>query len=199
MQTFRVQIDRIIVVCPTFRIQETYDPMRKLVMENDIYSELNKDDFKNLFNQIKRQQTKKKNAGERYQRILILVDDMAGTNMIHGSRFSPFANLSIQSPHWNISMIVVTQQPTNVSPSFRDNAEGLIVFPSEGKLEVEWLKKSYESVCMAEGQLVELLRHAWRGGISGNSEWGKHFLFIQSLPRRRSRFWLDFEHEIHHE
>ncbi len=196
-QQFRRIVDRIIIVCPTYNIQDTFDPIRKLVQPCDVYTRATKEDFVLIYKSIKKIQEFNKSKGNAMQRILILVDDMAGTPALHGSRISPFAHLSIQTPHWSTSMIVITQQPTNVSPSFRDNAEAIVVFPSEGVLEVEWLYRCYSSLMMNEGDMKRIILKAWRGGRKDNQEWGKHFLFIECTPRRHSQFWIDFDTRIY--
>jgi hypothetical protein len=93
------------------------------------------------------------------------VDDCAGTKAIHGNGMGPFANLAIQTPHWNVSMVVVTQQPARVDPSFRNNAETIIVFPAEGKQEVDWVKDIRKSLLMKEGRMEEMILEAWKGII----------------------------------
>lgn len=189
-------VDEIIVMCPTFNTQKTFDPIRKLVDEKNIWTGGNKNDFSGIHRYLKTSQDMRIKRGLPQKRVLILVDDMAGTNAIHGGRFSPFAHLAIQTPHLNCSLIVITQQPTSVSPSFRDNCEGVMVFPSEGILEVDWLKRSYQSLMMEENQMQKIILSAWRGGRKDNEEWGLHFLFIECLPRKHSRFWIDFEKQI---
>jgi hypothetical protein len=166
------------------------------VKSEDIYLVSDKKVFDRIFKTIKASQEKRIRENKKTEKILILVDDLAGTVTVHGSRFSPFANLSIQTPHWNTSMIVITQQPTSISPSFRDNAEGIIVFPSEGELEIEWLKRCYQSLIMETTDMKKIILTAWRGGRNDNEEWGQHFLYIECLPRRHSKFYIDFKYEI---
>lgn len=189
-------VDKIYVVCPTWESQTTFDPMRHLVDPKDVYLTADKDTFTSLFRKIKLEQNLCLKKREPKKDILILIDDMSGSEAIHGGRRSPFGNLAIQTPHWNVSMMVLTQQPTTVSPSFRDNVENIFVFPSEGTLEVDWLKRCWTSLLMTKGKMEKIILEAWRGGRNDNSEWGKHFLFIQATPRRHSRFWIDLEKEI---
>lgn len=184
------------IMCPSWYTQKTFDPIRHLVDDKDVWTNGNKVDFTLIHNLIKSIQMRRKKQGQKAKRFLILVDDMAGTPAIHGNRISPFAHLSVQTPHLDASMIVITQQPTNVSPAFRDNAENIVVFPSEGELEIEWLKRCYQSLIMEEGMMKKIILKAWRGGKNNNDEWGQHFLFIQALPRKHSRFWIDFKKEI---
>ncbi len=196
LNSFRFLVERIIIVCPTFFIQDVFKPLHKLVLPKDVYESVTKNDFDLIYKNIAREQKARKLKGEPLQKILILVDDMAGTTALHGGQISPFAHLAIQTPHWSTSMIVLTQGPTLVSPSFRKNAENILVFPSEGQIDVDWLKNTFQSVVMEPDKIRQILIKAWRGGRHDDKEWGLHFLFIESPPRRHTRFWIDFDKEI---
>lgn len=189
-------MDRILILCPTFHTQKTFDAMRHLVMQQDVWLG-GKNDIADIHRVIKVTQTMRAAKGQPSIRFLVVIDDMAGTQQLHGgTRVSPFGNFAIQTPHLNTSLIVVTQQPTCVSPSFRDNAEYICVFPSEGLLEVDWLKRNFQSLLMETGEMRSVILTAWRGGKNNNQEWGKHFLVIEATPRKHSLFWIDGEREI---
>jgi hypothetical protein len=190
------QITRLIVVCPTFRMQSCFDPLRRYVKESDIHDCISVDTFKRISRDIFRVQKELSQCNSDSERILVLVDDCAGSNAIHGNRQGAFAHLAVQTPHWNTSMFVITQNPTSVSPSFRENAENVVIFPSEGEAECLWLKRCYQSIGMEADLMERIISLAWRGGREDNEEWGKHFLLIMATPRTRSRFFIDFKKEI---
>lgn len=183
-------------------MQKTFDPIRGYVKPSDVFTQITDRTFQSLFLTLKKSQESELDSTGKCTPICILVDDMAGCSALHGGRISPFGNLAIQTPHWNITLIVITQQPTAVTPSFRDNIENCIMFPSEGELEVEWLKRSYNSLMISncEKKRMEHLKAvtllAWRGGHRHNKEWGKHFLGIHAPTRSHSRFYVDFKQEI---
>jgi len=199
---FYKQIDRIIIICPTFLVQKTFAPMRdekrinSMIDPTDVYTEVTESTFKKVKNDIELKIKKANEVGGKTTRILILVDDLAGNSVIHNNRKGCFANFAVQTTHWNVSLFVISQQPFCVDPNFRNNCEGIIVFPSEGIDDLTWLKRAYQSLAMNQIQMKEILLLAWKGGKNDNSEWGRHFLFINSQPRRHTRFFIDFKKEI---
>lgn len=177
-------------------MQDAFDGIRKYVRPEDVYLRLDAATFKRITAKIfNAQKQSLKNTGKKI-RFLVLVDDCAGSNAIHGNRQSPFAHLAVQTTHWSMTLIVITQNPTSVSPSFRENAENVAIFPSEGELEYQWLRRTYQSLAMEEDLMKKIITTAWKGGKRDNAEWGKHFLFIAARPRTHSRFFIDFKQEI---
>lgn len=190
----RHEVDRIIVICPSFWVQKTFAPMHHLVKEQDVYPRLNKQTFKIIEQTLDARNTKAVLSGGRVERVLILVDDMAGNPILYGSRQGPFGHLAVRTPHLQLSMIVITQQPMFITPAFRENCEYIVVFPSEGIVELDWLKRNYESIIMKRNKvsIEDIVCFAWQGGRRDSKEWGTHFLIIESIPRQRSRYWIDF-------
>jgi hypothetical protein len=162
----------------------------------DIHTKQDKNLFDRILLSIKNEYDKAKLMGVAPKRSFVLVDDLAGESLIHNNRKGSFSNFSVACTHWKTSMFVITQSPMAVDPAFRENCEGIIVFQSEGIYNVEWLRKSYQSLAMREIDMKAIIEMAWRGGRSDNSEWGKHFLFIFAEPRKHTRFFIDFKEEI---
>lgn len=112
LNNYRAQVDRIIMCCPTWH-QPLFDPIRHLVHIRDVYTDVSKETFAKIARELERD-TRLGKA----KRVLLYVDDCAGTKAIHGNGVGPFAHLAIQTPHWNVSMIVVSQQPSRVDPRY---------------------------------------------------------------------------------
>jgi len=182
---YKKLVTRILVVCPTFDVQDTFDPIRRMVPPFNWFKGDDENTFADIFDIIRFNP----------EPTLIVVDDMSGTKAIHGNRKGHFANLAIAVTHWNTSLFVITHQPTSVSPNMRDNTENIIIFPSEGEDDVKWLKRAYTTIAMNKKLMEEMIALAWRG-INTDTEWGKHFLFIHAAPREPSRFFIDFDYEI---
>lgn len=194
-EQLKKSLDRIILVSSSSH-QNTYDSIRKFIQRNDIHSNPHKDTFKNIFEDIAKLVRIAHNNGIPPQRTLILVDDLAGTGLMHNNRKGAFASLSVQTPHWSISLIVISHKPTNTDPDFRNNAENIIIFPPDGEEEYLWVKRCYQSLAMKNKSLLQIVSFAFNGGKDNSSEWGKHFLFIYAEPRSHSRFFVDFDREI---
>ncbi len=194
-EQLKPSLDRIILVSQSSH-QDTFDPIRRFILKKDIHGQPNKDTFKNIFNNIAQLVVIAEKNGLPPQRTLILVDDLAGTGLMHNNRKGAFANLSVQTPHWSVSLIVISHRPTNTDPDFRNNAENIIIFPPDGEEEYLWLKRCYQSLAMENKSLLQIVTYAFKGGRKDSSEWGKHFLFIYAEPRSHSRFFVDFDREI---
>jgi hypothetical protein len=189
-------MDRYIAICPSFHSQSTFDPIRHLFRHDDVYENPKADIFKKIFNDIKAFNTFAISKGRRRPNTFILLDDMTGNNIIHGSGKGTFAQFACQVTHFKASLMVISHDPKRVDPNFRKNAENFIIFPSESKYDTAWLEESFNSrVFSLHHDFNDIVYQAWTGG-KGNKEVGKHFLFISSQPRQLSRFFSDFEYQI---
>lgn len=192
-QQLRNQIDRLIVICPTWH-QKLFDPIRDLVKnEEDVIENFDKDPFHKIYDQlvyIKKQCEKK---GIATPNTLIFVDDMAGSKFLHGGRINKFSLLSIQTTHWNTSIVVITQAPKAITPSFRDNLENLITFPLNKSEDQEWLFKEFNGNMFNKKRFKKIIKIAWS---SFDGRYGEHFLFIHLPIRSETRYFSDFKYEL---
>jgi hypothetical protein len=188
-----MHMDRYIVICPSFRSQETYSAIRHKFHEKDIHENPKPSKFKEIMDELFNFRAFAKSKGIN-PKTLILIDDMAGKSIIHGNGKGAFANFATQVTHLNASCIVASQMPKTVDPNFRSNAENFMVFPSESEREMKWLNESFNSTIIYDKtDFREKVKQAWRGR-DGNI--GEHFLFIHSAPRKLSRFFSDFDYEV---
>ena len=96
-------MDRILILCPTYQTQTTFDPIRKLVYARDVWDGKGKKDIQEMEQIMDTTQKRRIKEGLKKTRFLVIVDDMAGTTALHGNRISPFGHLSIQTPHLSCS------------------------------------------------------------------------------------------------
>jgi hypothetical protein len=61
---------------------------------------------------------------------------------------------------------------------------------------VDWLLREYKTLHMDSDSMREVVETAWLGGRTDDSEEGEHFLYIQAVPRKPTKFYIDFEREI---
>jgi hypothetical protein len=187
---------RYIVVCPSFRQQSTYDPIRKLFVARDIHEKPSNQLFQKIYDSVTGFYKDMVSKGNHPPKTLIIFDDIAGQNMVQGNGRGAFANFSIQCTHWNASMIVISQQPKRIDVSFRENAEHIIAFPSESENEVRWLIDTHNSSIFSKTfNFKDVIFTAWTNG-NGIEQVGKHFLYICAPPRSLARFFCDFDKEI---
>jgi len=193
---FCSKVDRIIVVCPNFKSQDTFKPMRHLVKDEDIYTKVHDKTFVAIQTKLEASVEKNTTLGLPKSKILIFVDDVAGLSAVQGKGTGAFSHLSVQSRWWNVSMFVLVQQPKRVDVSFRDNAENFIVFQDRGGASYKWLKEAYTALDMNTESVRELVLLAWRGGREDDRERGRHFLFINHAFFGGTKFFIDFTQEI---
>jgi GTPase SAR1 family protein len=136
----RREIDRFIIICPTWETQDIFRCMDDIVQINrDVIQDAEEN---NPFQRIKgeliamRKHCQKK--GVRI-RVCLFIDDMAGTPILHGGLITPFSSLSTQMRNLDLSCLVLTQQPKLITPSFRLNSNYVISFPATTRNERDWL------------------------------------------------------------
>jgi Poxvirus A32 protein len=189
-----MNMDRYIVICPSFREQETYAPIRHLFQEKDIHENPKPSKFKEIMDELRNFRAFAKTKGIN-PKTLILIDDMAGQSIIHGNGKGAFANFATRITHLNASCCIATQMPKTVDPNFRSNAENFMVFPSESEREMTWLNDSFNSTIIYDKKtdFKDKVKEAWKGK---DGKIGEHFMFIHSAPRKLSRFFSDFDFEV---
>jgi len=182
---------------PSFHVQTTFDPVRKLFRDRNVFTDPDQKTLEYVVKSIKDIANLCAKKGVAIPKTLILIDDLAGNSIIHGNRRGCFSNFVTQYRHYNVTIMVISQQPKSVDPNFRDNVSHTIVFPSEREEEVAWMKGAYNSSILRNRSSIEkIISSAWRGFKINNDEVGEHFLYIQSKARGLSRFFLDFDSEI---
>ncbi len=141
------QVDRLIVVVASFWTQDTFKPLwqltkvnkgedtARLIPKRDLFAELTPDVLRFIQKQLH-----EKAADER---VAIFIDDQAGSHSVHLGRKGVFATIANNAVWQNSSVIVLTQNLTSISPSFRDNVEGLIAFQTIKLAEFKLLKSEY--------------------------------------------------------
>ena len=182
---------------PSFYVQSTFDPIRHLFRRRNVFTEPDQKSLEFIVKSIKDIANLCAKKGIASPKTTILIDDLAGNSIIHGNRRGVFSNFVTQFRHYNVSIIVISQQPKSVDPNFRDNVCDTIVFPTEREEDVNWMKGAYNSSILRNKASVDsIISSAWRGLKVGNDEVGEHFLYIHSQQRGVSRFFVDFNSEI---
>jgi hypothetical protein len=193
-EVLRKQIDRLIVLCPTWD-QALFDPIRDLVMDKtDVIEDYDNDPFKGLLKQLRTIHAICKKKDIKTPNTLLLIDDMAGTKMLHGGAISPFGHISVQASHWNLSIFVLTQKAKAITPSFRDNLEYLVAFPLNKTDDQEWLFKEFNGNMVRKKVFMKLIKRSWKG--FEDSGYGRHFLFIYFPSGSHLRYFSDFAYEL---
>ena len=126
---FKKHFDYIILICPTFSWNKTYQEW-KYINDSDLFSiECDQDKVdKRLY--IVQEIFKGTNS-------LIILDDCASSQDVK-NRTSELVKLAFSARHYQLSTIVITQQLTSISEPYRDNVAKVITFynPDEDDMNV---------------------------------------------------------------
>jgi hypothetical protein len=193
------QIDRLIVVCPTWSTQDVFRRLDYLVKpERDVFEDLDSNTFNTIFEQVLSQVRFCKKEGLKQIRTCILIDDCGSNNAIHGGRISSFGKLAVQLRHLGCSCLVIIQHPKLVSPNYRENVNHTIIYPSQRADELTWINNEYNSTLCSKESFLKLVFAAWDplSSQGERNEYGQHFLYIYQPPRKAIQFFREFEEEL---
>lgn len=199
LRVFQNQIDRYIVICPTWSTQGIFRNLDHLVKpDRDIFEDLENETFNSIYQQILQQIRYCQENGREPIRTLLFIDDCGSNNLIHGGRISTFGKLAIQFRHLNVSSIVIVQNPKLVSPNYRENANHFIFFPCHRLEEMEWIYKEFNPSFCSKQNFFKILKKAWDSDEEKPSTEDdvNHFIYIYSPPRSHIRFFRDFASEL---
>lgn len=192
------QIDRWIMVCPTWKTQGIFRQLDHLVKpERDVIEDLQSDTFSIIMKQLLVQVRHCTNNGLDPIRTGLFIDDCGSNNHIHGNRISKFGELSIQLRHLKVSSLVLVQNPKLVSPNYRENANHFIFFPCRRAEDIKWIENEFNSSNYSSQTMRRILKAGWRGGIEDDEEeFGQHFVYILLAARKPIRYFSDFKIEL---
>jgi hypothetical protein len=194
--------ERLIIVCPGFHKQQMFRLIDHLVKPTDVYENPKAGTFKAIADDIATVNDYCIKNNKEPLRTLVFVDDLAGLHVLHGGRFGDFAHFAVGCRHMDASLIVISQQPTAVSPAFRDNVNAIICFPTRRSQDIDLLIKEYKGLQMDKDQMKATILKAWKGNVkeeeSNEDEisMGKHFLFIALDPRKQAQYFSDFDYSV---
>ncbi len=179
------QVERLIVVCPTFLPQPKYRVLDKFLDEGDFFESAHESTFIEIRTQIEDQKWQVKT--------LLLIDDQAAETALHTGRKGPFAFLSYNAIWLNLTIIVVTQNLTAVTPAFTDNCENLLVFKTLRRRELDLLGDEFNP--FDDKNAFRAFYYYAVGGAGGIPEVKYNFLYV-NLNSSPVRFFKGFSLEL---
>ncbi len=196
-RVLRHQVNRLIVICPTWYTQSIFRCLDGMVKpDRDVFEDLENDTFEEIYKQILQQVRYCAQNNKEPIKTLLFIDDCGSNNLIHGGRISCFGKLAIQFRHLNVSSIVIVQNPKLVSPNYRENANHFIFFPCHRLEEMEWIYKEFNPSFCQKKTFFKILLRAW--GLKNNEENDGEttFIYIYCPPRHSIRFFKGFSSEF---
>lgn len=143
----KMKWENIYLVSPTAE-QHTFDPIRK------VFTRTFKHGASGIFDRITGLCEKRRD-----ERSLLIVDDCAADHGTNTGRKGGFANIANNARWINLSVIVITQNLSSISPSMRDNAEAIIFFRSLNVNEKEYLLRE-RNPYRTKGEMESVLAQA---------------------------------------
>ena len=139
---YRHYFDSIYVFSPTFKLDKKLQKMK--IPDSQIYED--QDDYEEIIQEIiQTQQEEIEQLGKsEADHVLLIFDDLAGSKMFSHNR-SILNRLALNSRHYNISIILTTQQSNLINTAFRTNLSAMIIFGSclNNKKELQRLRDEY--------------------------------------------------------
>jgi hypothetical protein len=117
-------------------------------------------------------------------RILLIFDDLVGSNLFSGARDNPFKKLNTTHRHWSMSLIMVSQAYREIPKTVRTQFSALILFEIPNQKEIE---------VIYEENPVGLKRQIWQKVYEAAVEGPYNFMFINYQRPRDLRIMKNFD------
>lgn len=176
---FTKQVDEIIIISPTANSQfrePGFDEAEKI---DNVEEGIGK-----ITSMI---EIRKRGDDSLKTRTLVIIDDAAGDKATNNRRKGDFAQLSVMTNHFNISVFGLFQQAKTCDANFRDNVNGVIMFATTRLEDMDILYKEYNpSIYLKKMVFFSLMDELW-GPKQTN------FCFIHKPARNRICYFRNFE------
>lgn len=132
-------IDAIFVICPTFYTQDTYKPLRKRVLRENVITRRPTDE---TFERIRKKILEYRKQ-DRAAKFLLLIDDVSADQSTNKGRKGAFASLSTEAPHLGLSIVCLFQQAKTCSAAYRNNSTDIVMFAPADQDALDCFRKEF--------------------------------------------------------
>ena len=126
--------DHIFLICPTFEWNKTYTKWKYFEDEDFIAIACDQDDVEKWLKYIV--------DFAKGSKSLIILDDCASGKTVK-NRTSELVKLGFSTRHYNLSVVVITQQLTSIAKPFRENISKLVTFYNPNKKDMITILQDY--------------------------------------------------------
>ena len=163
--------DYIILICPTYTWNETYQEWEYINDPDFIAIECDQDNVDRILNFV---QVIYKGTNS-----LIILDDCASSQDVK-NRTSELVKLAFSARHFGLSTIVITQQLNSISKPYRDNVAKVISFYNPDKDDMNVIFRRYlgHSSKKERTQLVENLKNHKYATLEINLRYPFHYKIV---------------------
>lgn len=173
--------------CPTFKQQPALQPLRDIpgaFPDSHIFTSVTDATFERIFKYLNKQRCKVPT--------LLFVDDAAGERATNLGNKGAFARLCLAAPHLNLSIVGVFQRLTACSNALRDNCEGLVMFFTTKKDDLDIVRNEFNGFLFeapSERIIDRILKLCWKSG---------RYCFILRPPRIAAIYYYsEFNKQVH--
>ena len=134
---YKNYFDYIFLICPTFEWNKTYENWKYDKDEDFIAIPCDQDNVEDWLKFIV-------NFSKGSKSLIILDDCASGKNV--KNRTSELVKLGFSARHYNLSVVVITQQLTSIAKPFRENVSKLVTFYNPNKKDMTTIIQEYLGV-----------------------------------------------------
>ena len=134
---YKRYFDHIFLICPTFEWNKTYEEWEYDKDEDFIAIPSHQDDVEKWLKFVVEYSKGSKS--------LIILDDCASGKSVK-NRTSELVKLGFSARHFNLSVVVITQQLTSIAKPFRENISKLVTFYNPNKKDMKTIIEEYLDV-----------------------------------------------------
>lgn len=175
------QVERIIIISPTFDLQPTWDPVRELIKEDDVYTKTGIV-FKALRYQLEAQ---------KYRKTLLVLDDVSSERDLNQGAKGHFNWLVYNAVWINLSIICIAHSLSSVSTGLRQNLEHLMMFLTTRPKEIDKLAEEF-NVTGDKKSMKELYKTAVLKPLQAGDPHSFLYIYLGSPPE----FYRKFEAKL---
>ena len=134
---YKNYFDHIFLICPTFQWNKTYENWKYDEDEDFIAIPCDQDEVEKYLKIVV--------DFSKGSKLLIILDDVASGKDVK-NRCSELVKLGFSARHYNLSVVVITQQLTSIAKPFRENVSKLVTFYNPNKKDMKTILEEYSGV-----------------------------------------------------
>jgi len=170
-----------------------YDPdFDGMIPEECFFENYDEETLRTLWtNQMKLVKLLKKHGKTKHlaDRMLIVFDDLVGSNLFSNARGNAFKGFNTRNRHYSCSMLMVTQAYREIPKTVRTNYTCLVLFEICNEKELEAIHDEFPMSCMDRKVWLKMYQYATKEPYS--------FLYYNmQQPEKRKRVMKKFEEYI---
>ena len=134
---YKNYFDHIFLICPTYQWNKTYENWKYDKDEDFIVIPCDQNEVEKYLEIVV--------AFAKGSKSLIILDDCASGKDVKG-RTSELVKLGFSARHYNLSVVVITQQLTSIAKPFRENISKLVTFYNPNKKDMKTILEEHSGV-----------------------------------------------------